>query len=74
MSKKIEVRAEITGTVWKIVTKVGDKIEAGDNIMIVESMKMEIPVISEDSGVIVEILVDEKSAVSEGQIVAILEE
>ena len=46
----IEVKTEVTGAVWKIVTQVGQRVEAGENIMIVESMKMEIPVMSEAGG------------------------
>lgn len=71
---KIEVKSEITGSVWKIITKTSDPIASGDVLMILESMKMEIPVIAEDSGTIVEILVIEGQAVSEGQVVAILED
>jgi acetyl-CoA carboxylase biotin carboxyl carrier protein len=68
----IEAKSEVTGAVWKIVATVGQKIEAGDTIMIIESMKMEIPVIVEASGTIERFLVEEKTPVSEGQVVAIL--
>jgi acetyl-CoA carboxylase biotin carboxyl carrier protein len=68
----IEAKTEVTGSVWKIVTAVGQKVEAGETIMIIESMKMEIPVMSEEGGVIDRFLVEEKTAVSEGQTVAIL--
>lgn len=71
---RIEVKSEITGTVWKLNAKPGDKVESGDVLIIIESMKMEIPVITEDGGTIKEILVKEKDAVSEGQVVAIIEE
>jgi len=70
----IEVKSEITGTVWKVPAKPGDKVESGDALVIIESMKMEIPVITEDGGTVKEILVKEKDPVSEGQVVAILEE
>ncbi len=69
---EIEARSEVTGAVWKIVTQVGDRVEAGDTIMIIESMKMEIPVMAEDGGVIQRLLVEEKTPVTEGQVVAIL--
>ncbi len=69
----IEVKSEITGTVWKVPARPGDKVESGDTLVIVESMKMEIPVITEDGGTVKEILVKEKDPVSEGQVVAILE-
>lgn len=68
----IEAKTEVTGAVWKIVTQVGQRVEPGETIMIIESMKMEIPVISEEGGVIKRFLVEEKTPVSEGQTVAIL--
>ena len=70
---RIEVKSEITGTVWKIDSAPGDKVEGGDTLMIIESMKMEIPVITEDGGTVKEILVKPKDPVAEGQVVAILE-
>ncbi len=71
---KIEIKSEITGTVWKIVTQPGDKVEAGDTLIIIESMKMEIPVLTEDGGTVLEIRVQEKDPVAEGQVVAVIEE
>jgi len=68
----IQVKAEVAGSVWQIHAKVGQKIEAGDTLMIIESMKMEIPVISEEAGTVDKIMVDEKAAVSEGQVLAVL--
>ena len=68
----IATRTEVAGSVWKIVTEVGQKVEPGDTIMIVELMKMEIPVVSEEGGTVRQFLVEEKAAVSEGQVVAIL--
>lgn len=68
-----EAKSEVTGSVWKIVTEVGQKVEAGDTIMVIESMKMEIPVIAEESGTIKAFLVKEETPVSEGQTVAVLE-
>ena len=69
---EIEAKTEVTGSVWKIVTEVGQRVEAGETIMIIESMKMEIPVMSEEGGVIQKFLVEETTPVSEGQVVAIL--
>jgi acetyl-CoA carboxylase biotin carboxyl carrier protein len=60
--------------VWKVITRPGDKVASGDTLAIVESMKMEIPVITEDGGTVKEILVKEKDPVAEGQVVAVLEE
>lgn len=70
---QVDVETEITGKVWKIETKVGDKVEEEDPIMILESMKMEIPVLAPEAGTIKEIKVAEGDAVEEGQVVAILE-
>ena len=70
---RIEVKSEITGTVWQVKSSVGDKVESGDTLVVIESMKMEIPVITEDGGVVQEILVREKDPVAEGQVVAVLE-
>ncbi|HSD99777.1 MAG TPA: biotin/lipoyl-binding carrier protein [Burkholderiales bacterium] len=70
---RIEIKSEITGTVWKLTSKPGDRVESGDTLIIVESMKMEIPVITEDPGTVKEILVKEKEPVAEGQVVAVLD-
>lgn len=70
---QLKVESEITGTVWKIETSKGDKVEEDDVIMILESMKMEIPVLAPESGTIKEFLVDEGANVSEGQAVAVIE-
>ena len=61
-----DVEAHITGTVWKILVEVGDSVEEGDPVVILESMKMEMPVEAEDSGVVKEIRCAEGQAVSEG--------
>jgi acetyl-CoA carboxylase biotin carboxyl carrier protein len=71
---RIEIKSEITGTVWQLKAQPGDKVESGDVLIVIESMKMEIPVITEDGGTVKEILVKEKDPVSEGQVVAIIEE
>ena len=70
----IGVASVVTGSVWKIEASVGQRLEPGDVIMILESMKMEIPVIAEDGGVLRELRVSETMAVTEGQIVAVIEE
>lgn len=70
---KVEVRSEVTGKVWKIQTPVGGNVTPVDPILIVESMKMEIPVLSESDGKLVELLVAEGDAVEDGQVVAIVE-
>ncbi|HEY0411370.1 MAG TPA: biotin/lipoyl-binding carrier protein [Candidatus Dormibacteraeota bacterium] len=68
-----EVKAELVGNLWKIVTEVGQQVEEDDTLMILESMKMEIPVTTPVSGTIREILVKEGEVVQEGQTVAIIE-
>ena len=68
-----EVKAELVGNLWKIVTKVGDQVDEDDTIMILESMKMEIPITSPIAGTITDILVAEGDVVQEGQTVAIVE-
>ncbi|MGH7750547.1 MAG: biotin/lipoyl-binding carrier protein [Candidatus Dormibacteria bacterium] len=68
-----EVKAELVGNLWKIVTEVGQEVEEDDTLMILESMKMEIPVTTPVSGTIREILVKEGEVVQEGQTVAIVE-
>src|ERR1044072_7146199 len=70
---RIEITSEITGTVWQVKSSPGDKGESGDTLIVVESMKMEIPVITEDGGTVKEILVKEKDPVAEGQVVAVID-
>jgi acetyl-CoA carboxylase biotin carboxyl carrier protein len=67
------IEAHITGTVWKIEVGIGDTIEEGDTVVILESMKMEMPVEAEDEGTVKEILVAEGQAVSEGDPLVVLE-
>lgn len=72
MARK-EIKSEITGSVWKIVKKVGDAVDEEDALMILESMKMEIPVMAEANGTVTEIGVKEGDSVVEGQTLAVLE-
>ena len=68
----IKVKSEVTGAVWKIEKQVGDAVAGGDTIMVIESMKMEIPVICEEFGTVSEIRVKEGDAITEGGVVAII--
>ncbi len=68
-----EVEAHITGTVWKIECQVGDAVGEGDTVVILESMKMEMPVEAEDAGTVREILCEEGQAVNEGDTLVVLE-
>ena len=67
------VEAHITGTVWKIEVKVGDTVEEGDTVVILESMKMEMPIEADDEGTVAEIRCEEGQAVSEGDTLVVLE-
>jgi acetyl-CoA carboxylase biotin carboxyl carrier protein len=67
-----DVEAHITGTVWKIEVEVGDNIAEGDTVVILESMKMEMPVEAEDAGTVTEIRCEEGQAVNEGDTLVVL--
>jgi acetyl-CoA carboxylase biotin carboxyl carrier protein len=68
-----DIQAHITGTVWKIEVAPGDNVEEGDTVVILESMKMEMPVEAEDAGTVKSIAVEEGQAVSEGDTLVVLE-
>jgi len=68
-----DIEAHITGNVWRIVVAIGDTVEDGDTVAILESMKMEIPVESEDDGKVKEIRCEEGQAVNEGDVLVVLE-
>jgi acetyl-CoA carboxylase biotin carboxyl carrier protein len=68
-----EIRAEMVANVWKVVAAQGDAIAAGDTIVILESMKMEIPVLAEDGGTLAELAVNEGDVVQEGDLIARLD-
>ena len=68
-----DVEAHITGTVWKIECQVGQSIDEGDTLVILESMKMEMPVEAEDAGTVVEICCEEGQAVNEGDTLVVLD-
>lgn len=69
----IDVKAEISGNVWKIEAAIGDMLAEDGEIAILESMKMEIPIIAPEDGKLVEILVAEGDAVADGDIIARIE-
>jgi acetyl-CoA carboxylase biotin carboxyl carrier protein len=68
-----DIEAHITGTVWKIEVAVGDSVDEGDTVVILESMKMEMPVEAEDSGTVSEIRCEEGQSVQEGDVLVVLE-
>jgi len=70
---EIKVVSELNGTVWKIEVEPGARVAEGDTLILLESMKMEIPVMAPRDGVVKEILVSEEQPVTEGQHVATME-
>ena len=69
-----DIEAHITGTVWKIEVAVGDAVTEGDAVVILESMKMEMPVEAEDPGVVREIRCSEGQSVAEGDVLVVLDD
>ena len=67
-----ELEAPVTGSVWKIECEVGDQVSDGDVLVILESMKMEIPIDAEDDGTVTEIRCKEGDSVSEGEVVVVI--
>ena len=67
------VEAHITGTVWKVECQLGQQIADGDTVAIIESMKMEMPVESEEEGTVSEIRCQEGQSVTEGDVLVVLE-
>jgi len=70
----VDVPAHITGTVWKIEVQVGDQVSDGDTVVILESMKMEMPVEVEDDGTVAEIRCEEGQSVNEGDVLVVLDD
>jgi acetyl-CoA carboxylase biotin carboxyl carrier protein len=68
-----EVRAEMVANVWKVVASEGDQLEDGDTLVILESMKMEIPVLTEGAGTVTRMHVAEGDVVQEGDLIAVLD-
>lgn len=69
-----EVETEVQGNVWKVEAAVGDRLEAGDVIVILESMKMEIPVEAPVAGTLVELRVKAEDPVEEDQVIAVIDD
>ena len=68
-----EVRAEMVANVWKVVAAEGDQVDDGDTLVILESMKMEIPVLAESAGKVTKMAVSEGDVVQEGDLIAVIE-
>jgi len=67
-----EVRAEMVANVWKVVVAEGDTVADGDTLVILESMKMEIPVLAEGDGTVATLAVNEGDVVQEGDVIAVI--
>jgi acetyl-CoA carboxylase biotin carboxyl carrier protein len=68
-----EVRAEMVANVWKVVAAAGDTVADGDTLVILESMKMEIPVLAEEAGTVARLAVAEGDVIQEGDLIAVIE-
>jgi acetyl-CoA carboxylase biotin carboxyl carrier protein len=68
-----EIRAEMVANVWKVVAAEGDAVADGDTLVILESMKMEIPVLAEEAGTISRLAVAEGDVIQEGDLIAVIE-
>lgn len=68
-----EIRAEMVANVWKVVVTQGDPVTDGDTLVILESMKMEIPVLAESDGTVAALHVGEGDVVQEGDVIAVIE-
>jgi biotin carboxyl carrier protein len=68
-----EIRAEMVANVWKVVVSAGDPVSEGDTLVILESMKMEIPVVAESDGVVQQLAVNEGDVVQDGDLIAVIE-
>ena len=69
----MNIRSNMSGSLWKLVVKVGDQVEAGQEVAILESMKMEIPIVSEGSGIVEAILKNEGDFIQEDEVVVKLQ-
>jgi len=70
MATTIELKTDITGSVWKVLKQPGDRVDEEEPVLIMESMKMEVPVMATEAGVVREIFVKEGDIVSDGTVVA----
>jgi acetyl-CoA carboxylase biotin carboxyl carrier protein len=68
-----EIRAEMVANVWKVVAAAGDEVAEGDTLVILESMKMEIPVLAEADGTVAQLAVNEGDVVQEGDLIAVID-
>ena len=69
-----QIKAHITGTIWKIKVEVGQQVDEGDTLVIIESMKMEMPIEAADPGRVVEVKAKEGQAVNEGDVLLVIDD
>ena len=69
-----QIKAHITGTIWKIKVEVGQQVDEGDTLVIIESMKMEMPIEAADPGKVVEVKAKEGQPVAEGDVLLVIED
>lgn len=70
---RVQIESEVTGNVWKVEVAAGDVVQEGDVLIILESMKMEIPVEAPEAGKVAELLVAPEDSVEEDQVVAVID-
>ena len=70
---EIKVNSDVTGTAWKIVVSEGQTVEEGDELIIAEAMKMEIPHVAPESGIVKKICIEEGASISEDDLLFIIE-
>jgi biotin carboxyl carrier protein len=68
----VEVLSEMVANVWKVTVAPGDEVSEGDTLVILESMKMEIPVVAPEEGTVSEVRVEEGGVVQEGDVIAVI--
>jgi acetyl-CoA carboxylase biotin carboxyl carrier protein len=69
----VEIRAEMVANVWQVKAAQGATVAAGDELVILESMKMEIPVLAESAGTVTQLAVAEGDVIQEGDLIAVIE-
>ncbi|MBI1946687.1 MAG: biotin/lipoyl-binding carrier protein [Deltaproteobacteria bacterium] len=69
-----QIKAHITGTIWKIKVEAGQQVDEGDTLVIIESMKMEMPIEAEDPGKVLEVKAKEGQPVNEGDVLLVIED
>ena len=74
LNMSIEIKSQMTGSVWKVEVQVGQEVAEDQEVVILESMKMEVPILAQEEGIVTEVLIKEGDFVSEGDVVVIIKE